>query len=155
MITPKKGFSIDEYQTMLELLAVLSWRLRLIPKPENDKKFRLALIAIKSVAESNAHNEFLRDVVSNLSDYLQTTQNDTVFIKESLEGDKLLNLLRSCRTKLEQNPDGRAYKLFADFTYRFAYKLAGLSGRGFTGMGSNVGAGDAETLLLVRSEFDV
>ncbi len=155
MITPKRGFSIEEYKVMLDILAVLSWRFRLTPKPENDKKFRLAVIAIKSVADSNAHNEFLRDLVSYLPDVLETTKNDTVFVKDALEGDKLINLLRSCRKMLEQNQDERAYKLFADFTYRFAYKLAGLSGRGFTGMGSNVGAGDAETLLLVRSEFDV
>lgn len=155
MITPKRGFTIEEYKTMLELLAVLSWRLRLTPKPENEKKFRLAVIAIKSVADSNAHNDFLRDVASQLPDFITAANSDPNFAREAVEGDKLMVLLRTCRKQLEASQDGRAFKLFADFTYRFAYKLAGLSGRGFTGMGSNVGAGDAETLLLVRSEFDV
>jgi hypothetical protein len=153
MITSKKGFTFEDHQVVLELLAIISWRLKLTPRPEDDKKMRLALIAINSVAESNAHNEILRDFIVKLPDYIRKTADDPDFIVGALEGDLLLKKLRQAR-EIFARAESRIQKAFSDFIYRFAYKLAGLSGRGFTGMGSNVGAGDAETLLLIRSELE-
>lgn len=153
MATAKTGLSHSNENEVLELLAIISWRLRLSPRPEDEKKMRLAIIAINSVAESNAHNIPLRAMVALLPDFLKKTIDNHDFIKNALEGDLLLNRLKSCRAILDKIEDQRTQKAYADFIYRFAFKLAGLSGRGFTGMGSNVGAEDAETLLLIRSEL--
>ncbi len=153
MITPKDGFNLEDYRTILELLSIISWKLRLTPRPENEKKFRMALIAIKSVADSNAHNIFLKHIVDQLNDFLRLTATDEEFVSKAIDGQLIEKRLRDCREIMENRNDARMSKAFADFVYRFAFKLAGLTGRSFTGMGQNVGAEDAQILLLIKSEL--
>lgn len=154
MVTPKCAISGEDLKIILELLSVISWRIRLTPRPEDEKKMRMAIIAINSVAESNAHNDALRAVIVKLPDFIKKTINEPDFITEALEGELLEKKLKACKLVFARIEDARIRKSFADFVYRFAFKLAGLSGRGFSGMGSNVGAEDAETLLLIRSELE-
>ncbi len=154
MVTPKNAISGEDLKVVHELLAVISWRIRLTPRPEDEKKMRMAIIAINSVAESNAHNEYLRSAIVKLPDFIKNTINEPDFITAAIEGDLLEKKLKASKLAFSRIEDARIRKSFADFVYRFAYKLAGLSGRGFSGMGSNVGAEDAETLLLIRSELE-
>lgn len=153
MAAIKTSLSTSDEKVILELLTILSWRLFLSPRPENEKKMYLALISINSVAKSIARTEAIITLVEKLPDFLTGTIDNHDFITAALDEELIEQRLRDCRQIFAQLADEKMQKSYADFIYHFAFKLAGLSGKSFAGMSSNVGAEDAETLFLIRSEL--
>ncbi|MBU1108045.1 MAG: hypothetical protein KKB51_15340 [Candidatus Riflebacteria bacterium] len=149
------AFSIKENQLITDLLSIIALKLVLLPKPDNERKLRMAAISITSAAESYINQDSLRPSVSALKDFVIKAVDNESYIKMA-EGEKALKQkLEEFSELLLQKVEAPKQKGMRTFIYRYAYKLASMAGKEFANIGRNVSAGDAEVLLVIRDVLHI
>lgn len=143
-------FKKQDNQLILDLLCLLALKLFLQPLPESEHQLRLALISIGSAAESYVNDELLRLAVSQLKTSLAEVMNDSEFTALADEPEVLRQTLEAVDQLLQEKISPARQRAISSFIYRYAYKLASMTGKSFANLGRNVSADDAETLLLIQ-----
>ncbi|PKL49483.1 MAG: hypothetical protein CVV42_05725 [Candidatus Riflebacteria bacterium HGW-Riflebacteria-2] len=143
-------FNARENQLILDLLCLLPLKLFLQPKPEGEQRTRLALISICSAAEAYLNDDLLRPAVNDLKKSLSEALSEPEFVGLADDPAVLRQILETVDQLLQEKTTPVRQRAICNFIYRYAYKLAGMTGKEFANIGRNVSAADAETLLLIK-----
>lgn len=148
----KKTLSADQYNSILEILALIAWKIEL-QEQKNEKSLKLALNTVASVAESFAFKPFETNLKNDLKPYLESAINSPGKIDEFNNVHSIREKLRDVVRLILAMAEPNEVRVFSDFVYRFAYRLSEVSGSTFSGLGKKLDADEATILLEIKEEL--
>lgn len=149
----KSSFSKDQYNQILDVLALIAWKIELQEHQENSRNLNLAINTVISVADNFAFKPFETSLKSDLRPYLELLINDEDRKREFSEVQSIRESLRSVLKFYSALSEEREKKIFSDFVFRFASRLSEVSGQTFAGFKKRLDAGEATILLHIKEEF--
>ncbi|GAB4266927.1 MAG: hypothetical protein Kow0029_01020 [Candidatus Rifleibacteriota bacterium] len=149
----KKSLTKDQYDSFLELLAFIAWKLELKELRNNPKNLKLGINTAISIAETYAQNDLEISLKNDLRPYLEKMTADPQMFEELGNDHAFREKLREVFRFMQVSAENREIRSFSNFIYRFAYKLSEASGSTFSGLGKKVDAGEAEFLLVLKDEL--
>lgn len=147
------NFAKEDYQKIVETLALIAWKIELQENLHRGRAFNLAINTTVAVAENFAVKPFEKKLAQDLQTFLQNLPEDRQTISEFEQTrsvrEKVRDVIRLFMTQAENSQ----VRVFANFLFRFASRLTEVSGQSFAGMGRKLDAGEAEILIDIRDEL--
>ena len=145
--------SSDEFNKVVEIVALIAWKIELQERQHNPKAFKLAINTINGVAENFASRPLEVKIAQELKIFLARLCDDFTKMEEFTQirsiKDKLRDVIRLFMTQAED----REVRIFSTFLYRVASRLTEVSGSSFAGMGRRLDSKEAEILIDIRDEL--
>lgn len=146
-------FSPEEQNSVIELLALIAWKIELQEKQHNPKALKLAFNTTVATAKNFAVKPYETGLCEDLQTFLHQIPGNLQLIDEfnrtrSIK-EKLRDVIRLFLTHKESNE----VRVFCNFLYRYAARLSEVSGESFAGMGKRLDASEAEILMEIRDEL--
>lgn len=146
----KKSFDAAQYEIILELVALIAWKIELQELQQNSKKQKLAMNTLVSVAENFAFKPFEKALQADIKGYFSVLLADKDRVEKFNRTKSVRPLLEKVLAMVSEKANESELRIFKEFLYRFAYRLSEVSGEEFAGLGKGLDAVEAEVLIEIR-----
>lgn len=147
------NFDQEDYQKVVEILALIAWKIELQEKQYRPRVLYLAVNTAVAAAENFAVKPFEKKICKDLKQFLTQLIADPTRMEEFSRVHSIREQLRDVIRLFLTQAENSEVRVFSNFLYRFASRLSEISGQSFAGMGRQLDAGEAEILLEIRDEL--
>ncbi len=149
----KSDYTNEEWNKLLRLVAGIVWHIEMKQTEANDWEIKKLAGTAQALAGNSAGIDLMVDLSKDVKSYVFDALSNPSDVKAFKSPGFVEAAIKDCSHILREKATHREVSEFKDFVYKIAFRLADNSGDGYPGFGRKVDAGEAEFLLVLKSEL--